>query len=101
MIQPSKSLFHLTRRNNVQVVSVDFHPTVANILCSSDSNGVIAIWDVNQRVMLKHFKVSFTHACTLVLFGRVKCLRLSKYFIIHPCREVEVTLDSSLDLGGF
>ncbi|CAI8591125.1 unnamed protein product [Vicia faba] len=49
--RPKKSLFSLSGHSE-QVMSLDFHPTKVDLLCSCDSNDIIRMWNVNQRSSL-------------------------------------------------
>ncbi|PNY09379.1 transcriptional corepressor LEUNIG-like protein [Trifolium pratense] len=46
--KPNKSLFKLNGHSE-QVMSLDFHPRKADVLCSCDGNEIIRLWNVNQR----------------------------------------------------
>ncbi|XP_022724627.1 transcriptional corepressor LEUNIG-like [Durio zibethinus] len=46
--KPSKSLFKLVGHAE-QVLSLDFHPRNVDLLCSSDSNNEMRLWNINQR----------------------------------------------------
>ncbi|CAI0468726.1 unnamed protein product [Linum tenue] len=50
--KPSRSLFKL-KGHSEQVLSLDFHPRQIDRLCSSDRNGEIRLWNVNQDCLLK------------------------------------------------
>ncbi|XVF87461.1 hypothetical protein PTKIN_Ptkin18bG0122100 [Pterospermum kingtungense] len=45
--KPSKSLFKLEGHAE-QVLSLDFHPTKLDLLCSCDSNNEMRLWNINQ-----------------------------------------------------
>ncbi|KAI5447987.1 transcriptional corepressor LEUNIG isoform X1 [Lathyrus oleraceus] len=49
--RPKKSLFSLSGHSE-QVMSLDFHPSKVDLLCSCDSNDIIRMWNVNQRSIL-------------------------------------------------
>ncbi|WJX22303.1 hypothetical protein P8452_11623 [Trifolium repens] len=45
--RPNKSLFKLSGHSE-QVMSLDFHPRKADLLCSCDGNDIIRLWNVNR-----------------------------------------------------
>ncbi|KMT04648.1 hypothetical protein BVRB_8g183000 isoform B [Beta vulgaris subsp. vulgaris] len=49
---PSKSLFALAGHND-HVMSLDFHPRKMDLLCSSDSNNEIRLWDIKEYACLR------------------------------------------------
>ncbi|KAL2474032.1 transcriptional corepressor LEUNIG-like [Forsythia ovata] len=54
-VKPTKSNSRLV--GHVEpVMSLDFHPTKANILCSCDSNDEIRLWNVNESACIRAFK---------------------------------------------
>ncbi|XP_054800101.1 transcriptional corepressor LEUNIG-like isoform X2 [Prosopis cineraria] len=50
--KPNKSLFELPGHAE-QVMSLDFHPRKVDLLCSSDSNGIMRLWNVTQGVCVR------------------------------------------------
>ncbi|KNA23225.1 hypothetical protein SOVF_026770 isoform D [Spinacia oleracea] len=49
---PSKSLFALSGHSD-HVMSLDFHPRRTDLLCSSDSNDEIRLWDIKAYACLR------------------------------------------------
>uniref|UniRef100_A0A2N9END1 LisH domain-containing protein n=1 Tax=Fagus sylvatica TaxID=28930 RepID=A0A2N9END1_FAGSY len=64
---PTKSLYKFLGHAE-QVMSVDFHPTKLDLLCSCDSNNEIRLWNVSQ------------YACTRVSKGATKQVRFQPQF---------------------
>ncbi|XP_050287033.1 transcriptional corepressor LEUNIG-like isoform X1 [Quercus robur] len=64
---PTKSLCELLGHAE-QVMSVDFHPTKLDLLCSCDSNNEIRLWNVTQ------------YSCTRVTKGATKQVRFQPQF---------------------
>ncbi|CAI9772750.1 unnamed protein product [Fraxinus pennsylvanica] len=55
VVQPTKSNSRLVGHAK-SVMSLDFHPTRVNILCSCDSNDEIRLWNVNESACIHAFK---------------------------------------------
>ncbi|RDX76208.1 Transcriptional corepressor LEUNIG-HOMOLOG, partial [Mucuna pruriens] len=65
--RPTRSLLKLIGHAE-QVMSLDFHPRKVDLLCSCDSNDVIRLWNINQRV------------CTHITKGGSKQVRFQPCF---------------------
>ncbi|ONI10470.1 hypothetical protein PRUPE_4G049300 [Prunus persica] len=63
----SKSLSKLLGHTG-QVMSLDFHPRKANLLCSCDNNDEVRLWDINQCT------------CTSIFKGATKQVRFQPQF---------------------
>ncbi|KAI4296766.1 hypothetical protein L6164_036692 [Bauhinia variegata] len=53
--KPNKSLFKFTGHAE-QVMSLDFHPRKADLLCSCDNNDIIRLWNLNLSVCMHVIK---------------------------------------------
>ncbi|MED6130640.1 hypothetical protein PIB30_002756 [Stylosanthes scabra] len=108
--RPNKSLFQLNGHAD-QVMSLDFNPRKANILCSCDSNDVIRLWDVNQRTCLHttkggaskqvRFQPSIGKLLAAVSGNNLKIVDFdSNRFLYHLKGHVKDILSICWDMSG-
>jgi WD40 repeat protein len=63
-MQASACSLRTFARHQQTVMSVDFHPTNDDVVCSCDSDGEVRVWSIDKGMCTRVFKVSLRRVRT-------------------------------------